>query len=96
MPTISRPKFLYLLFIGFIILNLFYKLEPVALSQPTSTTITGQVFDEYNGVLQNAVISIINLDTNLEFITHSNSLGIYISTFLPTGNYQITLTFSRV
>ena len=64
-----------------------------ALSQVNATEaqLNGSVRDQTGSVIVNAAISLRNLDTNHVYTTTSNSVGLYILTNLPPGNYELTV-----
>ena len=62
----------------------------VALSQEeTTATISGQITDGTGAVIQNATLTVINLETKTERKVQSGEDGSYVITNLPPGPYQL-------
>src|SRR3954451_15640930 len=62
-----------------------------ALAQDTAT-LTGTVTDTSNSVVVGAQVTAINMATNFETVSLTNSEGLYRITFLRPGTYRITIT----
>jgi outer membrane receptor protein involved in Fe transport len=65
-------------------------LTPTAHAQTTGT-IYGRVLDPSGAVVAGAMVSVTNVETNLERTVTTESDGTYSFTLLPTGTYQINV-----
>jgi hypothetical protein len=61
----------------------------VAQSQSTDATISGIVVDPGGNVIPNAVITILNEDTEVRYSASTNEVGLYIAATLPPGQYRV-------
>src|SRR5262245_7120684 len=57
-------------------------------------TLTGTVTDSTGAVVAGAQVTAVNLATNFETTTETNSEGIYRITFLRPGDYRVRITAS--
>jgi len=62
------------------------------MAQATTAEISGTVTDSTGAVVPNAVISAVNLETNLVRTVDANQIGEYIIRFLPTGTYRVEVS----
>ena len=60
-------------------------------AQSSNGTLTGQVTDQQNAVVQGANVTIINLETNSIVNTTTNTSGSFSAASLQPGPYQITV-----
>ncbi|MGA8153824.1 MAG: carboxypeptidase regulatory-like domain-containing protein [Terriglobales bacterium] len=63
----------------------------LAFAQGTSASLTGQITDASGAAVTGAMITVRNTGTNLMETSTSNSVGVYIITPLPPGNYTLTV-----
>src|SRR5262249_44230580 len=66
--------------------------EARAQAQAANGAIEGTVTDVSGGVIPNAKVKVVNLDTGLEREAPTNEKGLYRVPLLPVGNYQVTVT----
>jgi hypothetical protein len=62
--------------------------------QSNRGTITGTVLDAHGGVIPNAGVSVVNVSTQGERLTTTNSEGAYTVPSLEPGQYKVTVTAS--
>ena len=60
-----------------------------AQSQSTDATISGIVVDPSGKVIPNAVITILNEETEVRYSASTNEVGLYIAPILPPGQYRV-------
>jgi hypothetical protein len=72
-------------------------LAPFAYAQVAASfaQLNGCVRDPNRGVLDQAAMSLRNLNTNQEFRTVTNSAGIYAFPSLPPGSYRLEASFAK-
>jgi len=58
-------------------------------AQTTDATITGFITDQSKAVITGIKVDVINTDTNLHYVSTTNSEGSYTVTGLPPGDYKI-------
>jgi len=58
-------------------------------AQQIAGTLVGTVQDTQGAVIQNATVTVTNVDTGLKHSTTSNGQGNYRVEYLPVGNYQL-------
>jgi hypothetical protein len=58
-------------------------------AQSTNATITGFVTDPQKALVAGAKVTVINMDTNLRYMSTTNDEGSYTVANLPPGNYKI-------
>ncbi|HEX7294386.1 MAG TPA: carboxypeptidase-like regulatory domain-containing protein, partial [Pyrinomonadaceae bacterium] len=67
----------------------------VAVSQEeTTATLNGQVTDSTGAVIQNATVTVTNLETKAERKAQSGEDGVYVITNLPPGPYTLKVEVS--
>ena len=59
-------------------------------AQTITGSIGGAVTDPSGAVVPNATVTVKNLGTGVETVTHSDQSGVYNFQFLPIGSYNIT------
>jgi hypothetical protein len=64
---------------------------PSGWAQTTTATLYGTLTDPSGGAVPGARITLQNADTGASFTAESDNLGGFTSTFLPAGNYTITV-----
>ena len=64
----------------------------LASAQTITAAITGTVTDPSGSIVPNAKVVVNNTGTNVSFETVSNESGLYTFPFLPTGNYNVTVS----
>ena len=70
----------------------FVAFDRTAYSQTAAAgTISGTVLDASGAVVPSASIVLHSTDTGVDHTTTTNSSGIYAATFLPPGNYTVTV-----
>ncbi|MCC6367168.1 MAG: carboxypeptidase regulatory-like domain-containing protein [Bryobacterales bacterium] len=62
-------------------------------AQTSSASVGGQVKDTSGAVIPNAVISVVNTETNVARGATANAEGIYVITNLIPGSYKLSATF---
>jgi hypothetical protein len=62
--------------------------------QSNRGTITGTVVDAHGGVIPSAGVSVVNVSTQGERLTTTNSEGAYTVPSLEPGQYKVTVTAS--
>jgi hypothetical protein len=60
-------------------------------AQENRATIVGTITDQNRGVIPNATVKAINIETNASTATTSNESGVYVLTFLPVGTYRLSV-----
>jgi len=63
-----------------------------ASAQVTTSSILGSITDTAGAAIQNAAISVRDVDRNLTKKANSNELGIYRIDFLSPGNYTVSVS----
>jgi len=53
--------------------------------------LNGSVRDQTGSVIVKAKVTLRNLDTNQTYTASSNTVGLYIVTNIPPGNYEVTV-----
>jgi hypothetical protein len=66
-------------------------LVPACMAQTVTGAITGEVTDPSGAVVAGAHITAHNIDTGVDSTATSDSAGIYRISYLPIGNYQVTI-----
>jgi len=61
-------------------------------AQDTRATIGGRVLDSQGGLVPNASVEVVNVDTNVKQDVKTNSKGVWIVEFLLPGNYEFTIS----
>jgi len=61
-------------------------------AQSPTATIDGRVLDPAKAVIQGATIKAINLDTNVQYATQTNSAGLFTIVNLPPGSYRLEVS----
>jgi hypothetical protein len=61
-------------------------------AQSPTATIDGRVLDPAKAVIDGATIHATNIDTNIQYATHTNSAGLFAIVNLPPGNYRIEVS----
>ena len=64
-------------------------------AQTITGSIGGAVTDPSGAVIPNATVTVKNLGTGVQTVTHSDQSGVYNFQFLPIGSYSITGVCSR-
>ncbi len=64
-------------------------LAPPVLGQMVSASVTGTVTDTSGAVLKGAAVVAMNRNTNIEYPTKSNDVGVYRISSLPVGSYVV-------
>ena len=70
-------------------------LVPSAAAQVDSGLIAGTVTDQSGAVVTDAVVTVVNLNTNAERTTHTSSSGAFQIPALEPATYQVTITSSN-
>lgn len=84
-----KPILLFSASIVFVfLLNIFV----FAQSQSTTGLIQGNVADPNGAVVQNASVTVSNVDTGFERVVTSNADGFFSAPLLPLGKYRVTTT----
>jgi hypothetical protein len=73
-------------------LLLFLSLPTVGRSQVTTGDLLGTITDSAGAVVQNASVTVTNLETHETRQTQSNAAGEYEVTLLPAGHYSVTVS----
>jgi hypothetical protein len=73
-----------------LMITLFY-LVP-AMAQSSSATITGLVLDPSGAAIVGADVVVVNDATGIQYLTKTNSEGVYVVTNLPPGPYRIQVS----
>jgi carboxypeptidase family protein len=63
--------------------------EPIGRSQSDTATITGRVLDPTNATVASAIITVLNVETQIIFKASTNEQGLFTVSGLPPGNYRI-------
>ncbi|MGA8110905.1 MAG: TonB-dependent receptor [Acidobacteriaceae bacterium] len=64
---------------------------PTCMAQTVTGAITGEVTDPSGAVVAGAQLIAHNLDTGVDTAATSDSAGVYRISYLPIGNYQVTI-----
>ena len=64
---------------------------PACMAQSVTGAITGEVTDPSGAVVAGAQLIAHNLDTGVDTAATSDSAGVYRISYLPIGNYQVTI-----
>ena len=86
----QKREFQWVKQIGFSMLWLII-LSIAAVAQTVTGTIKGTVVDTNGGIVPGASIEIVNIETGLKRDLATNDDGAYLATFLPIGNYRVTI-----
>src|SRR5436305_10555856 len=77
--------------IMFVLLLLFLSCNAAyAQSSAAEAQLNGSVRDQTGSMIPKASVTLRNVDTNQTYKTTSNSVGFYILTNVPPGNYELT------
>jgi len=74
--------------------ELFAGLTAMASVQTYTATLTGTVSDPNGAVVPDTKVLATNQGTKLEYVAHSNDVGVYTIPFLPVGEYVLTVEAS--
>ena len=64
----------------------------LAFAQGGSASLSGTIVDAKGGLVPDAQVSIVNMDTNVTFEGKTNSAGVYNIPFLQPGRYRILVS----
>lgn len=90
-PVLRWIKLRSLLLAG-TVLGAFLLIHSLAYAQQTSATLVGTLADANGAVVANAQIKIANLATGAAREATSDGSGNYVFSFLPAGDYSLTIT----
>ncbi len=71
-----------------------FLLVPACMAQTVTGAITGEVTDPSGAVVAGAHVAANNLDTGVNSTATSDSAGVYRISYLPIGNYKVTINAS--
>ena len=72
------------------VLTFFFLVAVIATAQIGTATITGRVTDPSGSVVVNVGVTVVNTDTNFQFVTATNSDGLFRVQSLQPGPYRVT------
>jgi len=77
-------KFYYLTFLLFAL-----AFAPTSSAQSESASLSGTIVDRSGGLIPDAEVTVVNVDTNVTFEAKTNDAGVYSFPFLKPGHYRI-------
>jgi Carboxypeptidase regulatory-like domain/TonB dependent receptor len=64
-------------------------LAPGSSAQSESASLSGTIVDRSGGLIPDAEVTVVNVDTNVTFEAKTNDAGVYSFSFLKPGHYRI-------
>ena len=86
----GRPALPFTLFVAVVTLLCFAPAALAAQSQATTGVLRGTVTDSVGVPLSAASVTVRNVRTNFTRTINTNSLGVYVATLLPPGDYDVS------
>lgn len=65
---------------------------PSSSGQSESASLSGTIVDRSGGLIPDAEVAVVNVDTNVTFETKTNGAGVYNVPFLKPGHYRILVS----
>jgi hypothetical protein len=88
----TRPKFVHVLFLAVLILSVVGLGHEYASAQQATAQVTGKISDPSGAIVPGAEVILTNTSTGVSHKTTANNDGIYLFTFVPVGNYELSVT----